>query len=247
MRKHFFILALLFGFANLANAQEFRISLYGQQAIVTGDFAEADLTNPSSGYAEFGSVSGFEFQYYPTGKWGFGIRSSFGFYDRSRNTYESDLAEALNLSTDFFDLTGGEAFFTGGSDLGASYRLNVSEQFTIEPYFCVGFRAMRAPQTWLVFSQEGTTFNYRTKSEYYFGTAFAPGARFHFNVSNRFGINIHVEYASTSFAEETERTLLTSDDTFVISDFKRDYSINSVNAGISFWFSFGADVMAQNE
>jgi hypothetical protein len=134
--KHFiFLFTLLASFCGVGtiNAQEFRLSLYGQQAIVLGDFAKSDLSDPSAGYAQYGSVSSFEFQYYPNQKFGFGIRSSFGFYDRSRNTLESDLVDALGLEDDLYDLDGGEAFFTAGSDLGVSYQFKFSEMISLEP------------------------------------------------------------------------------------------------------------------
>jgi hypothetical protein len=152
------------------------------------------------------------------------------------------LVDALALADDLYDLDGGEAFFTGGSDLGVSYQFNVSEMICLEPYFYLGFRAMRSPQTWLVYSDDGTTFNYRTKSEFFFATSFAPGARVHINVTPSFGLNLNFEYSTAPYSEETERTVITSDDTFIISDFNREYAVNSFNVGLGVWYRFGPSV-----
>lgn len=237
----FTFLASFFGAGNI-NAQEFRLSFYGQQAIVLGDFAQSGLSDPSAGYAQYGSISGFEFQYYPNQKFGIGMRSSFGFYDRSRNNVESDLVDALGLADDFYDLEGGNVFFTAGSDLGVSYQFKFSEMISLEPYFYLGFRVMRSPQTWLVYSDNGSTFNYRTKSDFFFATSIAPGARVHFHVSPQFGINLNLEYSSAPYSEEMERTILTSENTFVISDFNRTYTVNSFNVGLGVWYRFGPSI-----
>ena len=222
-----------------AFAQVFRISVLNQEGAVFGDFAKKDLANNAAGYAEYSSLGGLEFNYYTKQNIGFGIRWTGTFYGRDFETYETDLASSLGITNGIYDVTQSFGFWSVGSDFGVSYLKTLSPKLQLEPYAYIGFRGLISPVSNIIYQQNNETFEYRTKSQVYFGIAYSAGLKLHWNIANHFGLYFSLAYDGSSFAEFEERSIRYSYNSLEIIDRNREYAINTVNLGIGLSFRFG--------
>ncbi|WP_167614296.1 outer membrane beta-barrel protein [Maribellus sediminis] len=224
---------------NLVSAQLFKISAFGQNGIITGDFAKREINSKNAGYVDYGFVGGIELNYYFNNKIGLGLRWTSSEYERNTDTYQSDLLDMLGITNDHYDLTQSYSFWAFGSDIGISYQMNISEKLQLEPYIYLGYKGLISPGSEIIFSQDNTTFQYKTKSQAYLGFSYSPGLKLNWNVWKHFGFFFSAEYDASSFVEDDERSLLFSYDTFEITDTQKSYTINSVNIGVGLSFRFG--------
>ena len=232
------LVAMLF-IVDTTSAQLFKISAFGQNGIITWDFANKEISSNTAGYVDYGYVGGIELNYYFNNKVGLGLRWSGADYERDIDTYESDLTKMLGITNDLYDLTQSYSYLAFGFDVGISYQMNISEKVQLEPYIYLGYKALISPVSELIFLQDNTTFQYKTKSQAYLGFSYSPGLKLNWNAWKNFGFFFSAEYDGNSFMEDDERNLLYSYDTFEISDTQKSYTINSVNIGVGLSFRFG--------
>jgi hypothetical protein len=242
--KHLIILITVVSLftANTLNAQFMRISVYGQQGFVMGDITKEDINSSTAGYVDFSSAGGFEFNYYLKNNLGFGLRFSGSSYGIDTEAYESDLIEMLGISGDQYDLTQSYNFWSFGSELGISYLGSISEKWHIEPYFYFGFNFLTSPANAVVYEQNNTTFEYKTKPQIFAGISYAPGVKMHWNIQKSFGLYFSVEYKGNLFMEDNVKSLNYSYNTLEISEVEKSYTINSINIGLGLAFRFGKGI-----
>ncbi len=225
--------------ANAATAQVFRISTFGQESILFGDFTKKEINNPGAGYVDYATPGGLEFNYYPKNKLGFGVRWTVASYERDLDSYERDLKRELNMSNNTFHLTQPFAYWAIGSDIGLSYVLDLNEKWQIEPYIYLGFKVLYIENIDAIYSDTGTTFQYQVESPIFVGFSYAPGAKVHWNVAKRFGLYFSLEYQGAAFAKDDETRISFSTNTLNITSFERSYGINSLNIGLGLAVRFG--------
>ena len=224
---------------NTINAQVFRISAFSQQNIVMGDFSKKEINSSSAGYVDFGSTGGIEVNYYLKNNLGFGLRFLGNFYERDTETYETDLTKMLGITDDQYDFTETYVFGAFGSDLGISYQIDIANKLQLEPYFYLGFKGLVSPISSVIYSQNNTTYQYKTKSNIYAGFSYSPGVKLNWNILKNFGLYFSFEFNGNVFDEGSERSIMYNYNTLEITDSMKSYNINSLNIGIGLAFRFG--------
>lgn len=227
---------------NSATAQHFKISSFGQESIVFGDFSKKEFNNPSAGYVDYGTLGGLEFNYYPKNKLGIGLRWTASSYERDLQTYENDLKNELNLTNNTFNLSQPYAFWSINSEIGISYLLTIHEKWHIEPYFYLGFNALTSSEVNAIYSDNGSTFQYQSESPIFFGFTYAPGAKVHWNITKLFGLYLSGEYQGSSFLKDNETRINFSANSLGITSFERSYKISAFNIGLGLAVRFGKGI-----
>ena len=225
-----------------ATAQELRISSFGQESIVFGDFSKKEFNHSGAGYIDYGSSGGLELNYYFPNKLGVGLRWAISSYGRDLETFENDLKNELNLVNNTFHLSQPYAFWTMNSEFGISYLHDMGEKWQIEPYFYLGFNVMGARETNAIYSDNGSTFQYRSESPLFYGVSYAPGVKMHWNIAKRFGLYFSGEYQGSSYFKDDETRITSSATSLGIKDVERSYKINAVNIGLGLSFKFGKGI-----
>lgn len=233
-----FTIVMIFIVSSIS-AQIVKISAFGQEGFVMGDMTNKEINSGTAGYVEFASSAGLEAAYYLKNNIGFGLRWSGTNYGRDYESYESDLTEMLGITSDQYDITQSYAYWSVGTDLGISYMLDLSEKWQLEPYFYLGFNVLTSPMSSVLFSENNTTYQYRSKSQVYFGFCYSPGLKFNWNPFTRAGFYFSLEYNGNSYLEEDERSMIYSYNTLDITDTEKTYKIQSLNIGLGFAVRLG--------
>jgi|GEM_PF-2699985 len=238
-RVSIFIVFVIISSISTVNAQFMRISAFGQEGFVFGDITKKDINNNSAGYVDFNSAGGLEFNYFLKNNLGFGIRLSGNGYGIDTKSFETDLKNKLGITSDQYDLTQTYAFWSMGSELGISYLGSIFEKWQIEPYFYFGVNFLASPANSVIYTQNNTTFEYKTKTNLFAGISYSPGVKIHWNAIKQFGLYFSVEYDGNTYLKDDVRSLKYSYNTLDINDVEKSYNFNSINIGLGLSFRFG--------
>lgn len=236
-----FVVAILIIAANSTKAQEFKLSILGQQNLVSGDFGKSESNNAYAEYLDYGISDGLELNYYTKKNWGFGIRLIDQIYLRDRDKFESDFQNGLGLSNNEFDISQPASYFSIGTDIGISYLIEINKNWQVEPYFFFGGRSLARSNINAIYAVNGNTTQYQSKLPVFYGYNINPGAKIHWN-NTRFGLFLSLEYQNTKFNQDDETTITSSANLLEINTNKRSYDINSFNLGLGLTYRFGKNL-----
>ena len=244
--KKFILVILVFFIISInstTQAQTFQVGLNGYVSQVLGDIKETDLNNPSSGYVLYADGGNLEFLYHTKKNFAFGFRSFYTYYSKDFTTYKEDVMQQLGVSDSNMMIQSSYTYKNFGLQLGVAYQFDISEIFSIEPYFFMGGNFFTSPAEQITYYKRGRTFVKKKSVTGFFGFSYSPGLRFQWVIFNkRLGLNASLEYNGTSLETYVEETITYSSNTFKKEYIQRNYNINAINIGIGIFYRFGKGV-----
>ena len=242
MKKILFTSLLIITISNVI-AQSFQVGLNGYGAIVMGDITQTDLNNPSAGYVLYSEGGSLEFLYHTKKKFAFGFRPHYSSYTKDIHTYKDDLTQYLGVSDSNIMIQSLYTYSNMGVQLGIAYQFDVSEIFSIEPYFFLGGNIFTSPAEQVTYFKKGTTYIQKKPITAFVGFSYSPGVKFQWIIlDGHLGLNAFLEYNAIVIEPYAEETITYSNNSFDKKYVQRDYSINAINIGIGVFYRFGKGV-----
>lgn len=240
MKNNYLILTVimcLVSISGIVNAQYSKISITGHTGFVMGDFKKQELNSETSGYADQAWSTVIEYNYYLKNNLGLGVRSSYTGYLRDI-AYREDLVNSVEMWNS--DITSNDTYHAYSFNIGASYLLNLTKSINLEPFLFTGYRFMISPATSFIFLRNGTTYEYKNKSQSYVGFGYAAGVKLNWNITNTLGLFGSVEYNNDIYNAEFETNVLSSYNTLLVDESRaKEYNIHKLNIGLGISFKFG--------
>lgn len=126
--------------------KNWRIELNSMGGMVLGDFSKSDPLNNTSGFSEYSYFADLTAKYF-FDDLGVGVKLYSGGFSLDNEKYSEGLASVLGATSDAIFYRQNIGYFSFGTQVGLSYKINFSEQFNLEPSIYGGFFNMVSLQT----------------------------------------------------------------------------------------------------
>ncbi len=197
MKKLLLTLICVSVFSSSAWAQKnWKIELNSMGGMVLGDFSKSDPLNNTSGFSEYSYFADLTAKYY-FDDLGVGVKLYSGGFSLDNEDYSEGLASLLGATSDAIFYRQNIGYFSFGTQVGLSYKINFSEQFNLEPSIYGGFFNMVVPADNLVYNDGTSTRTYVSEISGSFGAIFTPGLRLNWQFHEIVGFSLNTEYIYT--------------------------------------------------
>ncbi len=188
---------------SLSHAQEKYLSVTGGYTVPVGNFAESDLNNKESGYAQNGYNFSFEMSYYFSDFIGIGADLRFNNCNFNSGFFNGLLKERFKNEVDTIGLSSGN-YNLHNFLIGPILKVNIGDYVSIYGKTFIGVMSAYRPSQTLVYQFYGQTLVSKSTIGKYTGTfAYNFGAGALFKLSSRFGLNLSADYIAGNPTFET--------------------------------------------
>jgi hypothetical protein len=225
------LLVISLGFS-ICNAQEKYLSITGGYTAPIGNFAESDLSNSESGYAQNGYNFSFEMSFYFNDYFGLGANLRFNNCDFNSGLFNELLKEKFANEVDTINLTSGN-YNLHNFLFGPYVKVDLGDYVAIYAKTFFGVMSSYRPDQTLDYRYIDET-DLTTKSitgKYTGSFAYNFGAGALFKISSRFGLNISADYIAGNPTFQSYNT-----ENFEFADRKQQIAYFNYNAGVLLTF-----------
>jgi hypothetical protein len=202
--KKLSLLLLIFALGVLlSHAQEKYLSITGGYTVPVGNFAESDLNNSESGYAQKGYNFSFEMSFYFNDFFGVGANLRFSSCNFNSKFFNDKLKERFKNDVDTINLTSSN-YHLQNFLFGPYFKLDIGEYVAIYGKTFIGVMSTYRPNQIIVYRPYGEAMiTKETLGKYTGSFAYNFGAGALFKLNSRLGLNVTADYIAGNPTFET--------------------------------------------